>query len=481
VTRHDRYLTLSIALLLALATAGPVAAQEEEAGEPDVISVWRDTLQFGIDSEIAGVLEQIAIAGEDSLDEMIVQRFARSRSTELRVDIVEHFQQRESEALTQEAERLLLAEELLPDGLVRVLVRYLSEIGPDPSEDLVQRYAELARDSARSGGALAANSAIEALGGAGTEQSVGLLLELLDETDGELQGSVIRALGRAGAQEAVPRLTSIVRDEFADASHRQYAAESLGRIGAAESIVTLTDALGDPDSLLRAYATYGLGFYPAEDTAAVLEEALLDSFWRVRVAALQALEEQEYADALPAIEYKARRDPERPVREAALRTLGAIGNDESRSVLADVARNERASATERVIAIEELRSQGAGESVAVFAEIMQSEWDEERSTVLDAIARTISSDADAAYEPLYERLLTHRNFVMQIYGVRGIGNAGLASYEDRLQGYAALEQPIALARAAELALRRMGIEVREPEPEAPDSDADESGPEDAVF
>ena len=451
--------------------ANSLLSAQESDDESSVLDLWSDTLTFGIDSELPDVLTQLRDAQIDSLDELIVARFARTRSTDLKVSVVEHFQLTESAILVPEAEAILLSGEIVPPGLLRVLLQYRTDIDVETSPELIERYSELSRDETNT---LASNAAIEALGDAGTDEANALLLELLGEiSSSDLLGSVIRALGVAGSQAAVDRLTTIARDEFAESSHRQYAAESLGRIGSPDSVQTLTDLLSDPDSLLRAYATYALGFYAPEETASILEEALLDSFWRVRVAALQAIEEQEYAGALAAVEYKATRDPERPVREAALRTLGTIGPGDI-DVLRLTALNERVSSAERAIAIEEISSRGAASAVEPFADIMTAEWDQENSRPLDAVGREISAKADAAYAPLYERLLGHPNFIMQIYGIRGIGNAGLSQYEEQLQTTAALTAPTALARAAQLALEAMGIEVRLPE-ESEEDAAEEPG------
>ncbi len=464
----NKPLWLGCSLLLVLVSV-PSLTQESDA-----LDLWRDTLTFGIDSELTDLLSQLRDAQVVSLDDLIMRRFERTRSNALKVTIIEHFQQTESDVAVAVAEQMLLSEEQIPGDLLRVLIQYRVRFGGDASPDLTERYSTLAQDS---GNQLAANAAIEALGEIGSQDAVRKLIELLDDlTSSELQGSVIRALGVAGDPSAVDRLSRISTDEFADASHRQYAAESLGRIGQPESIETLTALLSDSDSLLRAYATYALGFYSAEQTATLLEDALLDSFWRVRVAALQAIEEQGHEAARDAVAYKARRDPERPVREAALRTLGALGVGET-DVLKDVALSDRVSIAERSIAIEELSERGASNAVEAFAEIISTEWERENSRALDMVGREISAHASREYVALYERLLTHPNFIMQIYAIRGIGNSGLRQFEDQLQSTAALTSPTALSRAARLALETMGIDFVPPggpdEADAPDGDQPE--------
>ncbi|HKJ85821.1 MAG TPA: HEAT repeat domain-containing protein [Spirochaetia bacterium] len=471
---------LLFATLLASAWTG-LGAQESS-----LLDRWEETLLYGIDSEVGAVLAQIEQAGETSLDNEIVRRFLQTRTDSLREDIVEHFASRNSPILADGVRELLLSDELLNDDFLRVAVSYLSRIAEDRSEELLARYAEIAEDR----NLLAATVAIDAIGRNGSEAAVVLLLDLFGRVSStDLQAAVIRALGEAGSADAVPMLTAVAADSFEESSLRQYAAESLGKIGAEESLPLLTELLGSEDSVLRAYATNALGYYESEEATILLEQALLDSFWRVRVAALEALGEQATPAALPAVAYKARRDPERPVREAAIRTLASLATAESTEVLQEIARNERASEAERILAIGELAEADSGGNAEVFEEIVDAEWSRENSRVLDAIGRRVSENPSAELAGLYAKLLTHPNFIIRIYGMRGIGGAGLSEGTEDLKRIAR-ENPAGLVRRTALAaLESLGVTydpeaeedtetpapadeqatVTEPAPEAPET------------
>lgn len=464
-----------------------VAANAAVAQEPDDLrEQWREVLQFGIDSQVESILEQIEQSGDETLDDLIARRFARTRSDELRAAIIEHMTARESIALAEPVRELLLAGETLDNDLLRVSSAYLSRVVGDTSDELLARYAEIAEDA----NLLASTVAIDAIGRAGTAAAVETLLALYQRLTGSDQrGAVLRALGQAGDERAIPLLTSIAEDEFAESALRHYATESLGRIGSPESLPLLTDLLAADDALLRAYATFALGFYEGEEAGLLLEEALLDSFWRVRVSAIEALAQQGRRAAVPAIAFKARRDPERPVREEAVRALAVLATDEGQEVLVDLVRSERTGQGERILALEELARAAADdradrEAVArLMAEIAAEEWDTEGSRLLDAVGRMVSEHAHPAYESIYVRLLGHPNFIVRIYGIRGIAAAGLRGRAESLEEIARANATGLLRRTAITGLEQLGVEfVEEPDESAADAgddDGTESAPGDS--
>ncbi|MFP4113210.1 MAG: HEAT repeat domain-containing protein [Spirochaetota bacterium] len=465
-------LTVLLVLILGWASPTAVGAQDTDAESEatSLLESWRETLIYGIDSEVISILEQIEQSGEVGLNDELITRFSETRNDDLRTEILEYFTRTESTALADPVERLLLSDTLLDNDLLRVSAAYISRVVNRTSPELLAAYGEIAED----GDLLAASVAIGAIGSDGSAEAIALLLDLYEEADStDVRSAVIRALGDAGSTEGLPLLTTIVADEFEESALRQYAAESLGKIGSEESVPLLTQLLSSDDSNLRAYATHALGYYDTDETRELLVDALRDSFWRVRVAALEGLAEQGAEHAIDAIAYKARRDPERPVREEAIRTLSRVDGSASFEVLADLATNERIAQAERILSIEVLADREPTQAAETFAEIVAEEWDREGSRLLDAVGRMISEHPHAAFEPLYVRLLSHPNFVVRIYAMRGIGGAGISEHVEQLKQIARDNPPGLVRRTAIASLSRMGIDYDpEPEPEESDSPAD---------
>jgi HEAT repeat protein len=426
------------------------------AAERTLFESWEETLRFGIDSEIGPILDQIAQAGEEALDAAIVDRFRISRNEQLRTAIITHVTARKSPILRDHVRSLVLSDDLVVgDELLRVSTAYLSQVAEDRSPELLARYAR----TAERGSVLAATIAIEAIGRDGSEEAVDMLLGLYGRLRGvDQRAAVLRALGHSRSDEALPLLTMIAADEFEESALRHYATESIGRIAAPESMSLLASLLASTDGVLRAYAVLALGFYATDEAGSHLEEALLDSFWRVRVAALRALGEQRRMAAVPAVAYKARRDPEAPVRLEAIRTLGSIDTEAGSDILRAIARNERTPVAERTLALEQLVRSDAVRSRDLIEELITVEWGRENSRVLDVIGRLLSEHAVPQLDAVYGRLLMHPSPVIRIYGMRAIGKADIRSRVDDLKAIARTNPAGIEGRAALASLNAMGVD-----------------------
>lgn len=461
---------LRSACLVCAALVLPVLVFAQE--ERPLVEQWRDVLTYGIDSEVAELLSSIETQGETRLDAELAQRLASTRSRALQVDLIEYFTDRESDVAAEMVQEMILSFDEPSSNVLQAAIRYLTALEWPLSPELLERYLEIGRGRAY----LPAAAAVDALGKLGGEEAAETLMGLYERVDGtDLRGAIIRALGEAGDVAAVEMLSRIATDISEEDSLRQYAADSLGRIGAPESLSTLTELLSSSNSLLRAYAISAIGNYAGEEATALLADGLRDSFWRTRVAALEGIARgaQKARDAgnevetsiVAAVVYKARQDPERPVRLAALAALGALGTEEAVSALIDLYESERQPVEIRTASAEQLIEHHIDAAREVFDRVVVAEWEKENSRVLDYTAKTLSETEHDGLAPFFERLLDHPNYIIRIYGVRGIATNSLLAYEGTLQRIAE-EQPPALRNSARAALERMGLEL-------PDDSAEE--------
>jgi HEAT repeat protein len=165
-------------------------------------------------------------------------------------------------------------------------------------------------------------SAVEALGRIGDAEAVPGLLEALHDADADVRWAAAAALERIGDAAAVPGLLEALHD--ADADVRWAAAAALERIGDAAAVPGLLAALRDANAGVRRAAAEMLG--QIGDAAAVpgLLHALRDAEARVREAAAKALGQIGDATAVPGL-LAALGDADADVRRAAAAALGEIG------------------------------------------------------------------------------------------------------------------------------------------------------------
>ena len=84
-----------------------------------------------------------------------------------------------------------------------------------------------------------ARACLEALGRRGTE-AVGVLVEVMEQEEGELAAVAAWALGAIGSPAAEPSLIQALRRDLADL--RVFAAKTLGRVGSAAAVLPLKEA-----------------------------------------------------------------------------------------------------------------------------------------------------------------------------------------------------------------------------------------------
>ena len=113
---------------------------------------------------------------------------------------------------------------------------------------------------------------------------------------------------------------------------RVQALTALGRIGGTEAEKAVVAGLADPEPWVREVAVEELGKF-SEDAGLgtkLTEIAAQDAAYRVRASALLALGQRKSEGAMSTLENAAKSDsPDDVIRRAALRAMGALGNDQA--------------------------------------------------------------------------------------------------------------------------------------------------------
>jgi hypothetical protein len=426
---NNRVVFLFLILLLSLST---ICADDNEKEEEPIVSIieeWRETLHYGIDSEIVTLIDAIEDARAVSLNEDLIEIYYETQNTALGIKLLKYFTKNKlSGAEDRTIEFIESYEDRSPD-LILEGIRYLIEIKYTQSdlsiyEPLIEYEDEVI-----------ASSAIRALGALGGNKEEKTLIEYLedDETEDTIRGYLILALGEMKSKKAVPILTELLEDTETDAQLRRYACDSLGKIGEKESFEVIVSIYSDSDSLLRAYATTAISKFNDDEVDKILIEALKDSFWRVRVAAAQGLADRKSTVAVPILIYKARKDPEKNVQLKAISSLSEIGSDESWIFLREHAENKSVADVYRLTVLSELIQKDLSGSFKTIEKIIAEEWEKEKSSLLDYICKHLSQAASDDLETIYLKMLDHPSVNIQIYGLRGIRINDIGSARDKVQ------------------------------------------------
>lgn len=187
------------------------------------------------------------------------------------------------------------------DARLRIAACELIEAAPTPAS--VQALARVLGDAQPE----VRKAAAAAMGGSGLADAVGPLLGHLDDGSEVVRLEVVRALGRIGDDRAVVPLVSKLQDQ--EEAVRREAARALGRLGDDRAAATLMLALQDKALSVRVQALDALGHLRADEATAA-------------IAALLSDDDRDGSGLVRG-----------PVRDAALRALGRIGNGQAVTLL----------------------------------------------------------------------------------------------------------------------------------------------------
>jgi HEAT repeat protein len=410
--------------------AADTADQEDDAEEESLLEQWRNTLLYGIDSQVEELLPVLAQNNETRLNSEIESLLQQTFNPQLKASIFEFFARVDNEAAVDEAAAIIESYRDEPAELVRAALSYLRNGDFELSPEVTETIRPLTTDRVSGFAAPAARL----MGEKGGEESVSVLLEALDgASDPDLRGEIVLALGDLGSSQAVEALVEIAGNEAANRLLRGYAADSLGRIGDERAIEVLRSMISSEDALVRGYAVSALSRFETEGVEQALMAALRDSVWRVRELALQGVARNQMTQAVPAVKYKAERDPEERVRAQAFETLAQLPGADAAGFVEEYVLNAENPTGDRMAAAEALIEHRLSESVGTLEELVEQQWSVRQSQLLGFVARSLARKQEAALGDLYAKFLTHPDPGVQVFGLRGIATNNITAMKERVE------------------------------------------------
>lgn len=407
----------------------------EEVPTRSRYEIRRETILYGIESEVLEVLNDISSERDDSYNQDLLDLIQYERKEALLEKVFQIFIDTEfldGGDLAMEILQDALDDQEISNKVTMAVMTYLAELEIEESIDLFYDFLNDGDDAIVS-------YSLSQIGKFGEHERSSELLDLFNDEEEEgndIALNVIIAWGKMQYLPAVDILIELVEDEYAEKSHREYAAVALGEIGDPQGIdpvISLYES--SDDATLRGFALSGLTKFDDPRIDEILIQALRrDSYWRIRVAAAQGLGERNNSNAVELLEYKLRRDPEDHVKRAAAQALGEISSTESNLALLDYLGGENSEAL-RLEVLKVLMNNQIDGTLEAFISIMDQDWDKEdtQGKFLEYCCREAALIEWNALGPAYLRMLSHSNHLVQIYGIRGIARNDLTQYYDQVR------------------------------------------------
>jgi HEAT repeat protein len=378
----------------------------------------RDSIRYGIDSEIGDLIQKLASEKDGRYNEDLLALLGSSRSPKLRGSVLDFFASLEWAGAESLALSLVGDRDNADQDLVYSALSYLAAI---KSKEAVKLSGDLIKEDNKK----LLPALVRLMGRAGGDAEEKLLLDWLegDTATPALKEEAIKALGEIGSSAAAEKLGKLVEDTAGGKAARMYACAALAKIKDESSIPGLVKASIDADPNVRTSALTALGAFAGGSSAAseeargALVQGLRDSYANARIAACKAAASGKVTAALAFLRYKAKSDPEKAVKTEACRSLAILGGD-SYAFLREMLEDKKTEASLRVLLYGLLARYDAASSMGALESMLKAEAIEKDRSFYTSLAREVANaDQAPLIAPLARILASDKEYLIRIAAI----------------------------------------------------------------
>ena len=387
------------------------AAAKDDSPEDD--EKKRQTIRYGMSSEISGLLDDLIKNDDPRYTEEIYDLFQTTKNPVIKEKVLNYFAKIEDPCLEDFAVDLLNDPYDEKGDVVRATFQYVSAVKTKAAIPAVITLIEGENENYF-------NDAISCLGYIGGPEEAMFLAEYLDREDLSVaqRQTLMRVCGKMHAEETWGRLVDIIENDDENVFVRMYAAESIGMMKLDKSVPVLTRNFGATDPNLRQYIIKGIKNYPGNSEAEnIIMQGIKDDHWRVRQESIRAAKEMKLTSAVPFLIYRAKNDSEKVIKNECLDSIAVLNTDEGNKFLIGQLQDKKVSDAEKGKIVEVLLREGkAGEKeILELADSVVN--DDKRKTLRYTIGKELAKYDNASFAPICQKYLSSKDPQTQSLGL----------------------------------------------------------------
>jgi len=409
-----------------------------------------DVIKYGLEPEVIDLVTALGEEKDVSHDAELGDLFKTTKSTAIRESIINLFTAEKNIAIKDYALTILKDPYETQSSTVQSVFSYviaLKIVETLPAIRAILKNEDLAyRDKA-----------IAALGELGQPEDAMYLLDYLNsEISGDekqrliIRQNIMTALGKLKAMDTWDKLVEIVKDKEENSNIRATAAVAIGNMGKVEAIPVLSTLFEDSDPVLRAASITALTNFDTPASNEILIEGFKDTYYKVRLQSIIAMEKKKNSDAIPYLLYRAKNDPVDSVKLQSFEALGAYNTDETKTWLRNVFLDDKSSDTFRLKAASTLLQNNPD---FIFPDIekvsLQVVSDEKKKNFRYEIGKLIvAANADQKSSTIASAFMGSKDVITKSIGLDMYAKNKYPELKTVVEGIAADEKQGALQRRA---------------------------------
>jgi HEAT repeat protein len=447
----------------------PVEAPAPESGgtavsgaaENTVESARLATIRYGTETEIAALIQTLKNEGADYLDDELTALVENTRNQQILSGVFTFFGDRGKTGLEDRAIRAIEERDDEANETVLAAADYLGKAKAG-------KGAEALMDLLNSQERRFLGTAFRALGRAGgadndmADKTADYLIDYYTnrEPGDENRREIITAVGAAGSTRGVSFLTQIAGNNEERAVLRIAALDALAKIGDTEGLNAVVASISSTDPNVRSSAVAALGPFSGEVVDNAILEAFRDSYYRTRIAAAQASRERKFEKAIPYLRYRAERDEVPAVKDEAIRALGAIGNEETLSILNGLFSERKNSDRVRIVSAEMLMRSDPGKYLSPLIIELDEAKTKNQPPLYNGLLKIAGESKTEKLEDITRRFLTSGGIIEKSYALDMAANNGFRGLVEEVR-ILTTDKNTSLARKAQRTLETLEEKKRE--------------------
>lgn len=465
----------------------PKGADAEKARELDLEDTEadkekrRDTIRFGLESEISDLLGELTKKADPRYADDIYDLFAETKNGTLKEMAVQYFARLEDPCLEDYAVSVLDDPYDERQGMVNACFDYVKAVRTKEAVAPVLNLLESDNDTYF-------NQCLDTLGKVGGSAEAVYLTDYLDREDLSVpqKQSLVKVLGELKATETFDRLAEIAEDKDENTFMRMYSAEAIGAMENPGAVSVLLALYEDTDPNMRIAVIKGLSHFP-QDAAAqkTVVQAIRDSYYKVRLEAIGVAKAWNMTEAVPYLIHRAKNDPEKVVKDAVYPVIAQLNTPEGNDFLiSQITDKKVADTTKAKVASALLAENNAGtaEILALAKEVVGDDAkNNPRKSLRYALGKEFARYGRSEFADICADYLASKDVATQGTGLDIYNKGKYAGVESDVRRLADLYDPLAKTKNvnAQKAARILGISDEEAEKKAEARAAEKMAAQDA--
>ncbi|HKL84732.1 MAG TPA: HEAT repeat domain-containing protein [Treponemataceae bacterium] len=386
----------------------------EQTEEEKIIEI----LNYGLENEIVDLISNMKSKSKTEYNKQLEVLFYSTRNNSIKEAILSFYIVQKNPAFVEWSISVLDDPYEYSKATVLSVFSYLIMLEVKEAAPQVRKILESENPDYR-------DKAILLLGKIGTSSDSDFLFEYLEsEISGDekerlvIRQNIMNSLGEMRAENSWNRLSEIAQDQDENIVIRSTAAVALSKMKKSDAIPILLKLLEEKDPLLRVAAVQGLSEFSSPEVTSAILESFKDSYYKVRLEAINSAEKLKLNEAAPFLLYRAKTDPVESIKFRSFEVLAILNDSDGTKWLVEQFNLEKNSDKVRIKAFSVLLEHNIEIIKTSFYVVIKSVLqDEKKKNLRYELGKLISNSKEDFSSSVAESFLLHSDTLTRSIGL----------------------------------------------------------------